>query len=336
MGIDRQSRYLITWILAVTVAGIFGMRFFLELSWVDSIFYTATTVSTVGYGAPPGLDGPEKIFLALLIAASLGTVGYAIGIVSQNFFSHHLRSSLGKGHDRRIAKMEGHWIICGLGRYGRHVAELLINEEVPFSVIEKNEDKIIEARERGIPVVFGDANEDEILEKAGLLRAKGLIITLDSDAESVYVALSARAMCKSIRIVARANDTKSVSVLSKAGVDRVVNPVEAGAASLVRASLKPSVADLMDLVVLSRKLDLDFSTITVETDSSMAGKNLIEMDFRNVYDVTILAILKPKGKGDTIYNPKGNQRIMGGDRIMVFGERHHIASLREALKGAAT
>lgn len=334
MGIDRQSRYLISWISAVTVAGVLGMKFFLGLSWVDAIFYTATTVSTVGYGAPPNIDGTDKLFLALLIAASLGTVGYAIGIVSQNFFSHHLRSSLGKGHDRRVAKMEGHWIICGLGRYGRQVAELMVNEEVPFAVIDKDENKVMDAREHGIPVVFGDASEEETLEKAGLTRAKGMIVTLDSDAETVYVALTAKAMSKSIRIVARANDTKSVPVLAKAGVDRVVNPVEAGAASLVRASLKPSVADLMDLVVLSRKLDLDFSTITVDEESSMAGKNLIETNFRNVYDVTIMAILKPEG--DAIYNPKGTQRIMGGDRIMVFGERHHIASLRNALKGAAS
>lgn len=334
MSTDRQTRYLIGWISTVTIIGILGMRFFLQLSWVDAIFYTATTVSTVGYGAPPGIEGPEKIFLALLIAASLGTVGYAIGIVSQNFFSHHLKSSLGKGHDRRIVKMQDHWIICGLGRYGRQVADILVNEEVPFAVIDKNEEKVVDARDRGIPMVFGDASEEEVLEKAGLARAKGLIITLDSDAETVYVALTAKSISKSIRIVARANDAKSVSVLTKAGVDRVVNPVEAGAASLVRASLKPSVADLMDLVVISRKLDLDFSTITVWEGSSMAGKNLIELDFRNAYDVTILAILKTEG--DAIYNPKGSQRIMGGDRIMVFGERHHIASLRDALKGAAT
>ncbi|MCF4114081.1 MULTISPECIES: potassium channel family protein [Dethiosulfovibrio] len=334
MKIQRQSRYLLGWISGVTLTGILGMRFFLDLSWVDSIFYTATTVSTVGYGAPPGVDDSDKLFLAILIAASLGTVGYAIGIVSQNFFTMHIRASLGKGHDRRIKRMDNHWIICGLGRYGRQVAAMLRHEGVPFSVIESKEEVVVEARDQGYLMVQGDASEEDALLNAGVERAKGLIVTLDSDAQTVYVALTARALNRDIHIVARASDTKSVSVLTKAGVNRVVNPVIAGSASLVRASLKPSVADLLDLVVMSRKLDLDFSTVTVEKGSSLAGKTLMELDFRNTYDVTVLAIL---GADDApVYNPTGGQTIKGGDRIMVFGERHRIASLREALGKLAT
>ncbi len=310
------------------------MRFFLHLSWIDAIFYTAITVSTVGYGAPPGIQGPEKLFLALLIMASLGTVGYAIGIISQNFFNARLRTSLGRGHDRRIRVMEDHWIICGLGRYGHQVASMLSHEGVPFSVVEHREETVMEAREEGYLTVHGNASEEDTLIKAGVTRAKGLIITLDSDAATVYVALTARALNKTIHIVARASDTKSVPILTKSGVNRVVNPVVAGSASLVRASLKPSVADLLDLVVMSRKLDLDFSTVFVAEESSMAGKTLMELDFRNTYDVTVLAILQ--SNGDPIYNPKGHQPLSGGDRIMVFGERHRIAALRTAMGGMAS
>lgn len=334
LKIQRQSRYLLAWLTTVVTFGITGMRFIIGLSWIDSVYYTIITVSTVGYDAPTGLSGSDKVFLAILVAMSLGTVGYAIGTMSQSFLNRQMMASLGRGADRRIKKMEGHWIICGFGRYGKNVASMLKYEDTPFAIIDSQESIVLEAREGGCCVVKGDATEEDTLEKAGIKRAKGLIITLDSDADTVYVALTARAMNADLRIVARASDARSVGVLEKAGVNRVVNPIIAGSVSLVRASLKPSVADLLDLVVMSRKLDLDFSTITIKHGSSMAEKTLKDLDFRNVYDVTVMAILP--SQDEPVYNPKGNQLIREGDQVIVFGEKHRVESLRESLGNVAS
>jgi len=304
-----------------------GMHFIVGLSWSDSLYYTVVTLSTVGYNAPgdPGPGG--KLFIAAIIVTGIGIAGYIIGNLTQMLIEEKLILSLGKGGDRRMKDLKNHWIICGLGRYGQRVTSLLAAEEVAFVVIEIDENVVLEAREKDLLVLQGDATEEAVLHEAGIERAAGMIIALADEADTVYTTLTSKAIRKDLRIIARASDAQGVGMLYRAGADKVINPVMAGAASMVRASLQPSVADFLELVNISRKLDLDFGTLTINRGNYMAGQSLAKAPIRSEYRTTVIAVMKPEG--EVIYNPEGSYVIDEDDRLIIFGERHQMARLRE-------
>jgi len=304
-----------------------GMHFIVGLSWSDSLYYTVVTLSTVGYNAPgdPGPGG--KLFIAAIIVTGIGIAGYIIGSLTQMLIEEKLILSLGKGGDKRMKHLKNHWIICGLGRYGQRVTSLLEAEGVPYVVIEIKEDVVLEAREKGLLVLQGDATEESVLQEAGIEKADGIIVALEDEADTVYTTLTSKTIRKDIRIIARASDEQGVGMLYRAGADKVINPVMAGAASMVRASLQPSVADFLELVNISRQLDLDFGTLTMNRDNYMVGQSLAEAPIRSKYKTTVIAIMKPEG--DVIYNPEGSYVISEEDRLIIFGERHQMARLRE-------
>jgi voltage-gated potassium channel len=310
----------------IIVFGIIGMHFIVNLSWIDSLYYTIITLSTVGYGAPESLSGAEKIFIVTLILLGMGIVGYVLGNMAQLLVSEKIVALLGKGGDRRVAQLSDHWIICGLGRYGSEVAHFLSADNITFVALEIEEEKVSAGREQGWLVLHGDARNEECLNKAGIAVSKGMIVALGDDADSVYTVLTARSLASNIRIVVRANDAGSVNVLYRSGADKVINPVLAGAASMVRASLQPSVEDFLELVNISRKLDLDFGTVHITSGSFMTGMTLSEAPLRSIYEANVIAVIREGGK--IIYNPSGNLQLETNDHLIVFGQRKQIAKLR--------
>ncbi len=324
---ERKTKILLL-ILAGVLAGSFtGMHLIVGLSWTDSVYYTVITLSTVGFEAPEGLTPTGKLFIAFIIITGIGFAGYILGNLTQLLIEEKLILSLGKGGDKRMKELKDHWIICGLGRYGYRVSSLLADENIPFVAIEIDEDQVSDAREKNMLVLQGDATEEEVLKEAGIEKAEGIIIALEDEADIVYTTLTSRAIKRELRIIARASDTQGVEMLYRAGADKVINPVIAGAASMVRASLQPSVADFLELVNISRKLDLDFGTLTIHKDSYMVGQTLSKAPIRSEYRTTVIAIMKPGG--DVIYNPEGSYMIAENDRLIIFGERHQMSRLRE-------
>jgi len=324
---DKRTRILLVILLGVLAGGFLGMHFIIGLPWGESLYYTVITLSTVGYESPRHLGAAGQLFIVCLILTGLGTAGYIIGHFSQLLLGEKLALILGKGGDRKVKDLSSHWIICGLGRYGMEVAALLLKEEVPFVAIEMSEEKVSEAREKGFLVVQGDATEEEVLSRSGIERSEGLIVALDDQADVVYTTLTARHLNPALRIVVRASDNQAVSTLYRAGADKVVNPVLAGASSMVRASLQPTVADFLELVNISRKLDLDFGTLTVHPESYMVGHSLSRTSIRSDYDTTVIAVIK--ADGTIYYNPQGTYIIEAQDQLIIFGERNNMAKLRE-------
>lgn len=307
------------------------MKFGMGLSWVDSAFYTVTTLATVGFEAPPNLHHSGKIFLILLIVIGFGIMAYSIGEITRFFIEDQMLTLLGRRRNRMLNSVKDHWIICGLGRVGLQVAQQFHEEGVPFVAIERSEEGVMDAVERGWLVINRNATEERALEEAGISRAKGIIATLNSDPDNVYVVLCARALNKNLRIVARANDNQSSAALYRAGADKVINPLVAGAHTMANVATRPKAAEAMqDLIHTTRKLHLEFDKLILADDSPLCGVSLAQADLRRSLDVLVLAI----GRGEkTRYNPPGDFILRGGDELLVLCLKDHIQQLRHLVTG---
>jgi len=312
------------------LAGILGMRLVLGLSWVDALYYTAITLSTLGYDAPPHMTDGGKLFLVLYLAVSVGGVWFGAGKLLEIVLLGRLLETLGRRRDRRATRMRDHWILCGLGRVGEHVAEHFEHDGIPFCGVESDPVRVQSARDRGWTVLSGDAKDETVLRAANLETAQGIVVALAEDADNVYVALNARSVRKDLRIVARANEPQSVPILYRAGADKVINPVTAGAAAIARAAVKPTVAEFLDLSVLRRRLGADFQSVRIAADSPLCGRPLAESGLRSRFDALAVAILR---EGQTLYNPSGAEALRAGDELVLLIRAERIGELRALASG---
>ena len=317
----------------VLLCGIVGMKLLLGLSWVDAMFYTITTLATVGFEAPPSLTPEGKLFMVALILAGFGVMGFAVGQLTHYFLVDRVLVALGRRRDRVLDKLSGHWVLCGLGRVGTQVGIHFAEDRVPFVAVEVNETACQAALERGWNVVHGSATDEETLRMTRIEKAQGLVATLDNDADNVYVVLCARAQKKDLRIVARANDPHAATVLYRAGADKVINPVLTGATAIAAVATKPKMTEFLHaLADTTRKLDLEFDSLRLAADSPLEGKTLAEADLRRTLDVLVLAIDRD---GQSRYNPPGDYRLQGGDELFVLCKQDHMGELRRLISGPA-
>jgi len=318
-------------LVLVFLIGTAGFHLLLDLGFIDAIYYTVITLATVGYEAPPNLTEAGKLFVAFLVILGIGTAGYAVSQVTRYFVVDRLLSALGKRRDTRVDKMEKHWIVCGLGRVGMEVMQHLLRDDIPCVALEIAERKVASARERGWIVQQGDARDEEVLESAGVKRAKGLITTLTDDSDNVYVIITARSLNPDLRVIARASDRKSMGVFYKAGAEKVINPVMAGAAAIAWASVKPAVANFLEIVNISRDLDITFDSVPLHPDSKIVGQTLAESPIRSRYNAMVIAI--KRASGQYIYNPGGSLVLERGDELILIVDRNRMVELRRELAG---
>lgn len=318
-------------LISVFLLGTVGFQLLLDLGFIDAIYYTVITLATVGYEAPPNLTDTGKLFVAFLVILGIGTAGYAVSQVTRYFVVDRLLSALGKRRDTRVDKMEKHWIVCGLGRVGMEVMQHLLRDDIPCMALEIAERKVASARERGWIVQQGDARDEEVLESAGVKRAKGLITTLTDDSDNVYVIITARSLNPDLRVIARASDRKSMGVFYKAGAEKVINPVMAGAAAIAWASVKPAVANFLEIVNISRDLDITFDSVPLHPDSKIVGQTLAESPIRSRYNAMVIAI--KRASGQHIYNPGGSLVLERGDELILIVDRNRMMELRRELAG---
>ncbi len=318
-------------LVLVFLIGTAGFHLLLDLGFIDAIYYTVITLATVGYEAPPNLTEAGKLFVAFLVILGIGTAGYAVSQVTRFFVVDRLLSALGKRRDTRVDKMEKHWIVCGLGRVGMEVMQHLLRDDIPCVALEIAERKVASARERGWIVHQGDARDEEILESAGVKRATGLITTLSDDSDNVYVIITARSLNPDLRVIARASDRKSMGVFYKAGAEKVINPVMAGAAAIAWASVKPAVANFLEIVNISRDLDITFDSVPLHPDSKIVGQTLAESPIRSRYNAMVIAI--KRASGQYIYNPGGSLVLERGDELILIVDRNRMVELRRELAG---
>lgn len=298
-------------LLGLVTFGVTGYRLIEDMPFLDALYMTVTTVTTVGYGEVRPLSDAGRIFTMTLILLGVIVATYSLTTTATFLFAGEWRRFWqAQRRDRMIEHLHQHVIVCGYGRVGRHVVDELRLEGIPFVVIDPHPDKIIELDQAGYLAVCGDAAQEANLHAAGIGRARGLIASAHSDAENVFIVLTARALRADLTIVARADFEESEPKLHRAGANKVIRPNHLAGRRMVGMLTRPEVADFLDEVTHTGGLELLVEQIPVAVNSDLAGLTLAEARRRHCLEITVLAVKQPDGRfltrvdGDTVLVPR--------------------------------
>ena len=296
-----------------------------EYTLLDAIYMTVISVSTVGYGEVGQLSDGGRIWTVFVIIVGLMTVAGVVGALGGMMVEGRIRSIFGRRQlERKISALRNHTIICGYGRLGAKVAEQLTNGGRDVVVIDAVEDRLAAAERGGVLCVKGDAQEEDVLEAAGIERAAVLIGALSTDPDNLFVTLSARQANPAIRIFVRAEQASSQRKLLKAGADRVVRPQAMCAERIAQAVLHPAAMELADM---AKEGNLEFHQLQVSAGTSLAGKTLAEAQLPRRAGVQVAAIRH--GDGQVIYQPGPATCIDAGDTLILIGESGSLEAVEK-------
>jgi voltage-gated potassium channel len=315
-----------TAICTIIVCGSVGIHYFEGLNWLESVYFTTSTVTTVGYGDYVPHTRGGRIYTTFLILVGVGTVLYALSLLAQAFIQTEMLAALGtRRRTKEMEKLKDHYIICGAGRVGRRVIKTLQKEGIKYVVIELDQKKVeqIENWDRQL-VLIGDATLESNLIKAGVERATGLATCLADDAANVYVVLTARDLNKKLHIVSRAVEEQAEPKLIRAGANRVVAPTIIGSQSMARALTKPAIADFMDSIV-AENLDLVFEEVPILDNTQYIGRSLKDTNISRELNLLIVAIRRKEG--EMLFHPSAETKIEQGDLLIVIGKADSMQQL---------
>ncbi|MEO8601356.1 MAG: potassium channel protein [bacterium] len=317
-------------LILITCVGVVGYMIVSDMSFVDALYLTAITLSTVGSREVAPLTPGAQLFTVGLIFIGLGVVLYSASLVAGDVIEGRLQRVFGRRRvERQIEHLAEHYIVCGFGRMGRVVSKELAARPVPFVVVDRDPEALERAEGEGYLSLGGDATEDRVLVQAGIARARGLVSALSRDEDNVYVVLSARQLNPNLLIVARAEDERSESKLMHAGATRVVSPYVLGGSRMANALLRPAVLDVIDLATHYRGIELKIEELAVTTGTVMIGKTLGQSGVCEELGLIVIAI--KKSDGEMLYNPAANVRIDADDRLVVMGQTASLHELEKRL-----
>jgi voltage-gated potassium channel len=314
-------------LMAVVAVGTVGFMALESYSFLDALYMTIITISTVGYGEVKKLDARGHVFVILLIVSGLAVMGYTLTALGRMVVEGSLQRHLGRRRMMRdIDQMRGHVIVCGHGRVGRTICEELHTERVPFVVIDRDPEQAGLLEKKGYRVIVGDATEDEILLQAGVLRARGLVAVASRDVDNLYITLSAREMTAAenpgLLIVSRASDQRELRKIRSAGADQVISPYAIGGVRMAQALLRPAVYEVTDLLTRSGGMELSLEDVLLREGSPLAGLALRDTSIRQDFNIMIIGVKKPGG--DLAFNPGPDHVLEAGDELIVLGSRDQI------------
>lgn len=315
---------------AVLLAAVVGYRT-QGHSWIESIYMMVITISTVGYTEDSNVSTETQIFTILVIVFGISTVVYTFGGFMQMLTEGELDKALStRRRTLGIERMSGHLIICGYGRLGQILAEDMDRRGREFVVIDRDADPLAEAQENEFLFVTGDATEEEVLTIAGVERAEMLVTCLPSDADNVFITLTARNLNPDIHIIARAEQRTTEKKLRQAGANRVVLPALAGARHMGRLVTSPSTADLMDLVVDQKFRDVELDEAKLAPDSPLVGVSVRDTQARSTHRLLVIAV--KQACGELLVGPEADYVFQAGDVMIVMGRGEDIEAFRKTLK----
>jgi voltage-gated potassium channel len=294
----------------------------------DALYMTVTTLATVGYGEVHTLSTQGRIFTLGLIIFGVGGVLYVLTTMMQFVFEGHLGRNLERRRmERRIDQLHEHFILCGFGRVGRQVARDFREASVPFVLIDVNQPSLDSASEEGILCVRGDATDDDTLRRAGIERARGLVTCVNSDADNIFVTLSARALRADLFIVARGNNDDAAPKLRRAGADRVVSPYSIGGRQMAMLAVRPAAVEFVDRVLGGADIDLLLEDFTLQAGSPLVGKTVLQVGQQIAPGVLILAVRRD---AHLITQPPSETEFRLGDELVAFGTSAQLQQLEAA------
>lgn len=330
MNVPRKLLFSILMLLVVVLFGIFGYTWIEGWDLLDSLYMTIITLSTVGYGEVREIGPSGRVFTVLLIVFGLFTITYIVGLVAETLVAGEIRSVLGRRKvSKKIKSLRDHYIICGYGRIGSIICKGLTRKAIPLMVIEKDEQVQEQLEEDEILYLQGDATHEETLLEAGIAKAKGLVSVVSSDAENVYICLTARGLSPRLYILSRAEDEASERKLLRAGANKVILPYILGGRRMVQAIIRPTVSDFLESAVHDQSFELAIEEITVGEDSRLVNQSLVDSGIRQEMDIIIIGIKQKDGT--MIFNPSSQAEIQSDDILIAMGRNKDLETLRRVL-----
>ena len=323
---DRSARQLLVAVLVLAgtcVVGTAGYVLIEGWSIGDAIYMTIISITTTGFREVRELSPGGRILTVFVIIGGIASLAYVAGRVVQLAVELYL---LRRGRmNRRISRLRNHVILCGYGRMGRHIAADLDQANVPFVVVEADPDLMPALEQTGYNYLIGDASSDALLIQARVEVARGLIAVVSTDAENVYITLTARSLNRDISVVARALSDESEPKLRKAGADRVVKPYELVGRRLAQLVIRPTLVEFIDTIARSRATEITMEEITVAPGSRLVGVRLGDTSIRRDLNVIIVAI--HRDHEELLYNPGQDTILLAGDRLVAIGKKERLTEL---------
>lgn len=317
--------------LGVITAGTLGYHLMEKWDLMDSLYMTVITLTTVGYGeVHPIASVKTRVFTMLLILGGMGVIFYSLSTLAQGLVEGGIKELVGRRKVRRtIQSLSGHYIICGFGRIGYSIATELAKARVPFVVVERDPQRLRELEERGYLFIQGDATSEEVLKEAGAVRARGLISVASTDADNLYITLTAKSLNPALQVIARAAEPQAERKFLWAGADRVVSPYNMSGQRIANLLLRPTVVEFIESSVSDPTVDLVMEEVHLPESGELVGKDIISSGLRRQYGLIVVAIKRKDGC--LVVNPGAEEVLMGGDILIALGKRTDFARLSKKI-----
>jgi voltage-gated potassium channel len=322
-------------ILIIILIGVLGFHIIEGWPFLDCLYMTVITIFTVGFREVHQLSPLGQIFTIFIILSGVGTAIYAFTQLAEIVTGGGLKKFFRrKTMEKKLYNLKDHYIICGFGRMGTIVKERLEEEKLPFVVIEKDEEKIEELKQTSdCPFIDGDATSEEILIKAGVKKAKGLAALLPTDADNLYLVLTAKQVNPSVFVLSKAMDEEAEKKILQIGANKVVSPYKCSGLRIAQGLIRPTLVEFMDLIIRRKELSLYIEEFIVKKDTLISSRSLIESNIRKTSNVIVVAVKKP-GK-DIVFNPSPDTRIETGDILLVLGDKKAIDKFENTYLGSS-
>ena len=330
MNSIRHLIFSVFLIVFIIILGVTGYMMIEGWNLLDALYMTVETLTTVGYNEVHDMTRMGRIFTILLICIGVAFFLYVAGAVVQFMVEGRIRTILGRRRlDKKIDRLKNHHIICGYGRIGRILCNMLTRKPIDLVVIENDEELIPIMDKDKVLYLSGDATDEVDLLKAGIQRAKGLIAVLATDTANVFLVLTARQLNPDLFIIARASQKESKSKLKAAGANRVESPYDMGAASMAQRIIRPTVTNFLDLAFAHKRKDIQMEEIPVNSSSNLVNVMLKDSGIRQQFNLIIIAIKKLDG--NMLFNPSFEAVIEAGDTVIAVGQEGNLQKLEKIL-----
>jgi voltage-gated potassium channel len=315
--------FAVALLAGITVGGTIGYMLIEGWNAWDAFYMTVITVTTVGYREVHVLSRTGEAFTVVLLVGGVSTALYTFTLLATLVVEGGVpKGLLRRRHERMLEALKDHFIICGYGRIGTIVAQQLQRQRVPFVVVESDPERQLQAVEHGALAVEADASREETLRRVGIERARGLVAVVGTDAENVYIVLSARVLRPDLFIVVRAQTDDATLKLTRAGADRVISPYRIGAMQIAQTALRPAV---VDFATSTENLELAMEEILVAPDSVLANQSIVGANLRRRYGAIVIGILRRDRRME--FNPEPDTVIHAGDTLVVLGRPDPLKQL---------
>jgi voltage-gated potassium channel len=312
------------------IVGTISFRLIEGYSWFEGFYMTLTTITTVGYQEMRPLSHAGRVFNSFLILFGVTAMFLAVGAMTQTIIEFELQDPYGiRRKKRMIEKLHDHFIVCGFGRVGRNACYEFQRANAPFLIVDRNEQRVAKAADAGMLAIVADATQDNSLRQAGVLRARGLIAALPSDAENLFIILSAKTLNPTLTVVTRVSEEEAGEKLRRAGADTVFTPYTMAGRQLADALLRPHVVEFLDFARSNLGTKITMEQVCVAAKGELSSQSLGRLSELRKSGVIVLAIRTQKG--ETIFNPPAEIEISPGDFLIVMGERSSLQKLEQML-----